>query len=240
MVFARITWFIAALAVVPAALSLGCRTQRMRAAAPVPAVPHGFVAARRVSPLFDPALAPTRLDTKERDRWQQPARIVAALHLSRGQTVADIGTGSGYLLPYLSHAVGPHGSVIAEEVQEEFLPALRRRARELHNIQVTLGAIEDPKLSVRDVAAFVLLTVYHEVDRPVDFLANLRKYAAPGARLAIIDFDKSRKGSPPAPVGHEISEAAVIQEANAAGWELAARHEFIPSQFYLVFRQQRR
>ena len=215
----------------------GCR--KAPAAAPVPAMPHGFVVARTVSPLFDPALAPSRLDTHERDRWQQPARIVDALRLKKGDAVADIGSGSGYLLPYLSRAVGPKGAVIAEEVQDGYLAPLRERAHRLPNVRVVMGTVDDPKLPMRAVDAFVLLTVYHEVDHPVDFLKTLRAYARPNARLAIIDFDAARKGDPPAPDGHYVAESAVLQEARAAGWELAERHEFISSQFYLVFRPKK-
>jgi hypothetical protein len=68
---------------------------------------------------------------------------------------------------------------------------------------------------------------------------RLRRYAAPGARLAIIDFDAGRKGNPPAPVGHEVAEQAVIAEAREAGWALKERHDFLPSQFFLVFRRGR-
>jgi len=64
----------------------------------------------------------------------------------------------------------------------------------------------------------------------------LRKYAHAGTQLAIIDFDANRKGDPPAPEGHCVAETAVLAEAKAAGWELAERHEFISSQFFLVFR----
>ena len=202
-------------------------------------MPHGFVVARPVSPLFDPALAPSRLETHERDRWQQPSWIVDTLHLKKGDTVADIGSGSGYLLPYLSRAVGSKGVVIAEEVQDGYLPPLRDRAKHLPNVRVVLGTVEDPQLPVRTVDTFVLLTVYHEVDHPVDFLKTLRKYGRTNARLAIIDFDANRKGDPPAPDGHYVSEAALLLEAKAAGWELVERNEFISSQFFLVFRPKR-
>jgi ubiquinone/menaquinone biosynthesis C-methylase UbiE len=218
-------------------LLAGCSRDRPVAAGP--AVPHGFITARPVAPLFDPGLASTRLETAERDRWQQPARIVDTLHLETGETVADIGSGSGYLLPYLSRAVGRDGIVVAEEIQDGFLPALRKRAKRLPNVRVVLGTPGDPQLPSRKVGVFVLLTVYHEVDHPVDFLSTLRKYGRPDARLAIIDFDANRKGDPPAPDGHQVAEAAVIQEAQAAGWELAERHEFISSQFFLIFRQKR-
>ena len=193
---------------------------------------------RPVAPLFDPARAPDLLEEPGRDVWQQPARIVRALGLRPGNVVADIGSGSGYLLPHLSRAVGATGRVYAEEVQAEFLPALRRQAGTLPNVRVVLGTASDPRLPQSGVDCFVLLTVYHEVQQPVAFLRTLRaRYARPGsARLAIIDFDDNRKGQPPAPAGHWVAEKNVLAEARAAGWELAERHEFLSSQFFLVFR----
>jgi ubiquinone/menaquinone biosynthesis C-methylase UbiE len=123
-----------------------------------------------VAPLFDPARAPDLLDAPDRDRWQQPARVVRALRLRPGDAVADIGAGSGYLLPHLSAAVGPAGRVYAQEIQDAFLPALRRHARALSNVRVVLGTADDPRLPAGGVDCFVLLTVYHEVQRPVAFL----------------------------------------------------------------------
>ncbi|MBV9469027.1 MAG: methyltransferase domain-containing protein [Abitibacteriaceae bacterium] len=191
---------------------------------------------RWVAPLFDPEMAASTLDTHERDRWQQPGRIVASLHLKPGNVVADVGAGSGYLMPYLSHAVGPHGIVYAEEIQKGFLPMLHRRARALGNVRIVEGTASDPHLPAHMVDCFVLLTVYHEVQQPIGFLKTLRALTKPGTQLAIIDFDKQRKGYPPAPYGHEVATDAVIAEARAAGWTLSTRYEFIPSQFFLVFR----
>ena len=61
------------------------------------------------------------LANPDRDKTQKPAAVAAALGLKPGMTVADIGTGVGYMLPYLSQAVGPSGKVLAEDVQTDFL-----------------------------------------------------------------------------------------------------------------------
>src|SRR5579872_656691 len=145
---------------------------------------------RTAAPLFDPALSQSLLEGPARDRWQKPDRLVTALALRPGETVADVGAGSGYLESYLSRAVGRRGTVYAEEIQTAFLPALRRRAGRLGNVRVVLGTPDDPRLPPEAVDCFVLLTVYHEVSRPVSFLRTLLKEARGGhPRLAIIDFD---------------------------------------------------
>src|SRR5215831_4895227 len=59
------------------------------------------------------------------DQYRQPNRVVAALGLRRGQRVADVGAGHGYLTFRLADAVGPEGLVVATEIDDEALDALR-------------------------------------------------------------------------------------------------------------------
>jgi predicted methyltransferase len=55
--------------------------------------------------------------------------IVAALKLQPGQTVADIGAGSGLFEAPLAKAVGPRGGVFAVEIDAGFFPQIGQRAR---------------------------------------------------------------------------------------------------------------
>lgn len=200
-----------------------------------PGPEQAAVVQRPVAPPFDPHAA-EQLEGPQRDRWQNPEVLVRKLGINPGAVVADIGSGTGYLLPHLSRAVGPTGRVHAEEIQESFLAPLQRRSERLKNVEVVHGSPEDPRLPPKSVDLFVMLTVYHEVRQPVVLLRRLKEAARPGARLAIIDFDPDRKGDPPPPPEHSVRELAVIREVEQAGWKLAERHEVAPSQFFLVFR----
>ncbi len=61
----------------------------------------------------------SRLDVVEaqRDQWQRPTEILQALAIKPGDTVAEIGCGSGYFSLKLSAAVGKGGRVYAEDIR---------------------------------------------------------------------------------------------------------------------------
>ena len=71
-----------------------------------------------------------------RDATERPQELVDEMALKPGMTVADVGTGVGYMLPYLSRAVGPSGRVMAEDIFDDFLDAAKQRAGEQKLVNV--------------------------------------------------------------------------------------------------------
>ena len=63
-------------------------------------------------------------ESTERDAWQKPAAVIAALGDLRGKTVMDIGAGTGYFSFRLAEA-GAH--VIAADVDEQFQEFIERK-----------------------------------------------------------------------------------------------------------------
>src|SRR3982074_2397660 len=67
----------------------------------------------------------TTLNDPHRDDRQKPKDLVEALGLKPGMSVADIGTGTGYMLPFLHDAVGAKGHVYGEDIFDDFLRQAR-------------------------------------------------------------------------------------------------------------------
>jgi predicted methyltransferase len=113
----------------------------------------------------DAEKAAARLNSLERDAWQRPEVILAALGLSAGKTVADVGAGTGYMVGHLSRAVGERGTVVAVDVEEAMVAYLAERVSELGpaRVETRQAGADDPGLARESVDAVLVLDVWHHL-----------------------------------------------------------------------------
>lgn len=154
-------------------------------------------------------VAPRWSAEAERDKAGEFAQVAAGMGFKAGETVADIGAGSGYYVVRLSPLVGPAGRVLAEDVTPDYLAALERRVSGLANVTVVQGEPHDPRLATGSVDAAILVHMYHEITQPFGLLYNLAASMRPGGRVGIVDADDipSRHGTPPALLRCELAAA---------------------------------
>jgi len=139
--------------------------------------------------------------------------VVAALKLQPGQTVADIGAGSGLLAAPLAKAVGPRGRVYAVEIDAGFFPEIRKRAAaaQVTNVETVLGKFTDPALPVKSVDVALFHDVLHHVENRAAYLKTLTGYLAPSGRIVVIDYEG---GQGP----HRQQPELEVTRAQLAGW----------------------
>src|SRR5262249_2614563 len=108
------------------------------------------------------------LDRPEREREEQPTKLLEALKIKPGEVIADGGAGRGYLTFRLGDRVGARGKVYAVDIQPEMLTLIRQRmkTRGFANIEPVLGTITDPKLPANAVDLILMVDVYHEFSHP--------------------------------------------------------------------------
>ncbi len=107
--------------------------------------------------------------------------------LPRELKVADLGSGTGYLLPLL----GSHFSrVIAVDMSPQMLELARRRVEEagLTNVELRRGSIEELPLAPAEVDLVLALILLHHVDDIAAVFAAVRQALRPGGRLLLVDF----------------------------------------------------
>jgi ubiquinone/menaquinone biosynthesis C-methylase UbiE len=206
-------------------LSLTARQQKPEAAKP-DHMHHRFDDAERWAKSFDdPA----------RDAWQMPSRVIEALALSPGASVADIGAGTGYFSVRLAKAI-PAGTVYAVDVEPSMLDHIRKRALGdgLKNVVTLQASGMSPNLP-KPVDLVIVVDTYHHLPNRPTYFRELQKSLAPGGRVVIIDFRKDSPEGPPPEFRFEGDQ--ITAEMKQAGYRLDAKHDFLPRQHFLVFRR---
>ena len=173
-----------------------------------------------------------------RDAQQKPRELVAAMQLQPGMTVADVGTGVGYMLPFLDAAVGPAGRLIAEDIFADFLDKARDKAKKsgLGNVDFILGTETDPLLPAGKADAVLVLDTYHHFDYPEKMLAGIARGLAPTGRLFIVDYYKRHNAMPGQDAEKHIrlDVDGVVKEVEANGFKLAWQRAHIPGSQYIA------
>ncbi|HEY5543363.1 MAG TPA: class I SAM-dependent methyltransferase [Candidatus Binatia bacterium] len=174
-----------------------------------------------------------------RDEWQQPQKVIAALKIQPGASVADLGSGGGYFTFRLAEAVGPSGKVYAVDIDRDMVDLIAERAtkEERSNVEVILARPEDPSLPKAGVDLIFTSNTYHHIEDRVAYFANLRKYLRRNGRVAIIEFD--RRGWLEGLLRHYTPSEFIKREMEQAGYMLQQEFDFLNRQSFLIFVPKR-
>jgi predicted methyltransferase len=192
-------------------------------AAPVAAFP---LPQREVARIISPAWA----DEVSRDRAGEAANVIRILGIKPGQTVADIGAGTGYYTMRVAPVVGPTGRVIAQDIVPAYLDRLKARTSKarLRNVRFVLGSPVDPRLPRGVIDTALLIHMYHEIAQPYALLYNLRASMKPGGKVAIVDMDRDS-------AMHGMPKAMLVCEVRAVGYDLVTLTDLKPG-YLAVFK----
>ncbi len=172
-------------------------------------------------------------DSPGREDRLQINRVMDILGIGPGKNVADIGAGSGWFTVRAARRVTETGLVYAVDINPEAIRFIEIRAERehLHKVRPILSKADDPLLPANSVDAVLLLKTYHEVEKPVILLRNLRASLRAGAEIGIIDRNGNGEN-------HGVGKNVVVREAAEAGYVLTAQYDFVKGDgmdYFLVF-----
>jgi ubiquinone/menaquinone biosynthesis C-methylase UbiE len=153
------------------------------------------------------------LERPEREREERVSKLMPALEVKEGQTIADFGAGSGHHTFKLAKLVGDKGKVYAVDIQPEMLDIIGKKMRKdnVKNIIQVHNNEKEAKLPEGKIDMVLMVDVYHELSYPYEVAGELVKALKPGGRLIFVEFRLEDKKVPILDV-HRMSLAQVKKE----------------------------
>ena len=174
-------------------------------------------------------------ESPERDAWQKPDEVIAALGDVAGKTIMDIGSGTGY---FSFRLVDAGANVICADIDERFLDyiASRKEQRGIPDERMELRHVpyDSALLQPGEVDMVLLVDTYHHILNREEYFAEVRAGIKPGGQLVIVDFFKRELPVGP-PVDMKLDRETIIEELRNAGFErFEIDGELLPYQFIIT------
>ena len=172
----------------------------------------------------------------QRDSEERPERLMSALDISPGATVADLGSGTGYFTWRLAEQVGPTGRVLAIDVQQSMLDLTKAAVGEhkLNNVEYILATDKNPGLPEKALDLVFIAYAYHEFGDPEAIMAAVKRSLKPGGRVLVLEFAKESNIAPASPL-HKMSFEEIRREIEPMGFVIDGLLDFLPVQHGVIF-----
>ncbi|MCU4139103.1 MAG: Ubiquinone/menaquinone biosynthesis C-methylase UbiE/MenG [Thermodesulfobacteria bacterium] len=165
---------------------------------------------------------------KASDPKNKPDKIIEAIALKPGQSIADIGSGGGYFSLRFAKIVGEEGRVYAVDTKPELLEYVKNSAREegLDNVIPTLVSEDKLDLPEKSLDLIFMRNVTHHIPNRVEYFKSLKRFLKPDGRIAIIEYKKGKIFTFRGLFGHYIPKETIVQEMEEAGYSLEKEFNF--------------
>jgi ubiquinone/menaquinone biosynthesis C-methylase UbiE len=113
------------------------------------------------------------------------SQLVPTFNLRSGQSILDVGTGTGILIPFLLKAVGPTGHVTAVDYAEKMVEICNLKYAGVSNVCVAVQRVENLDLPSESFDAVTCFGLFPHLEDKEAALAQLNRVLKPGGKLII-------------------------------------------------------
>lgn len=178
-----------------------------------------------------------RFESPERDAYQQPEKVLDYIGDVSGETIMDIGSGTGY---FSFRLVEAGANVIAADVDERFQEYIRIKKDSLGipDSKLSLRKIpyDDPQLQPGEVDKVITVNTYHHIEDRSTYFGKVRSGLKPGGALIVIDYFKRDLPVGP-PKSMKIDRETIVKELRDAGFKhIETNDSLLAYQFIITAR----
>jgi len=184
-----------------------------------------------------------RFETESREVFERRKEIIAALSLRKGQSVADIGAGTGLFSRLLAPGVGSRGRVFAVDIAKEFVEHIDRSCREqkITNVQARLCSPTSVGLPDESIDLAFICDTYHHFEFPYKTMRSVWRALRPGGQVVLIDFHRKKGTSSEWVLEHvRAGQKTFVEEIVRSGFEVVDEKTFLKTSYFVRLRKATR
>lgn len=127
-------------------------------------------------------------------KFLNPSEVIAQSGLMQGDTVADLGCGSGFYVLPVAQIIGPSGTVIAVDVMQDKLAATVSIANQFgyKNIRIVQADLVKPILDIPQGTCDMVIVgnILHEISNKDALIKNIYRILKISGRVLVIEWKK--------------------------------------------------
>ncbi|MFC1513820.1 class I SAM-dependent methyltransferase [candidate division KSB1 bacterium] len=172
---------------------------------------------------------------RSRDRWQQPEKVMDVIGVKQGMVIGEAGAGDGYFTFKLAERVGDKGKIYANEIDRRGLKSITRHCERegITNIETVLGKVDDPLFPSDSLDMVFMAQVFHHLDKPVEFLQNIKPYLKSGAFLVMVENEPAKSNNS---ARHYMPKDKLLKKVSETDFELDRIETFLSRDNIYIFR----
>jgi len=176
-----------------------------------------------------------KLDNPERRKLLPPEETLSRFGLTEGDSIADIGCGTGYFTLSAARVVGRQGKVYALDIMPDMLETVRSKAREKDFKNIEFIQTQETDFVLPDAAVPYALAclVIHEVDDPLAFFQEVKRILQPDGHFYIIEWTRQENSKMGPPLEHRIDGTALVAVLKQSGFH-DIEHFELNSEMYAI------
>lgn len=140
---------------------------------------------------FIEKVAGAMMESRFRYRFSGPMKILRGADIQPGQTVLEVGCGTGFHTVSAAKLIGDQGCLVAMDVLPDYLELVSKKvqAAELKNVQVVKRDAMDTGLEAETIDKVLLFSVIPSPTLPLNrFLPEMHRVLKPDGTMAVTTF----------------------------------------------------
>lgn len=136
-------------------------------------------------------VAGAAMESRLRYRFSGPMKILRGADIQPGQTVLEVGCGTGFHTVSAAQLIGDQGCLVAMDVLSDYIERVSKKVQvaELKNVHVVKGDAMDTGLDAESIDKVLLFSVIPSPTLPLNrFLPEMHRVLKPEGTLAVTTF----------------------------------------------------